>query len=146
MATSAFQQGLEVLEPSLDTGSEKGVVVIGTVQGNVQESGTLLIGAMLRGAGFTVHNLGVNVTAERFVEEAFAQGASVVAIGVYTRDRLPNVEEVARLARSSGLHTLVGGKGISLKQAILAGADAYAEDGYEAIQRALELSNGRPNA
>ncbi len=138
-ATAAFQQGFEVLEPHLETADEKGSIVIGAVQGNVQESGILLVGAMLRGAGFPVYNLGVNVTPQRFLDEALAKNAGIVAVGVYTRDRLPVVEEIARLARSKGLKTLVGGRGIKREQASQVGADAYGEDGYEAIDRAREL-------
>ncbi|MDO8690656.1 MAG: cobalamin-dependent protein [Dehalococcoidia bacterium] len=139
MASAAFQQGFEALEPHLDTSSDGGSIVIGAVQGNVQESGILLVGAMLRGAGFPVHNLGVNVTPQRFLEAALAANAAIVAVGVYTRDRLPVMEEIARLARSKGLKTLVGGRGITREQASEVGADAFAEDGYEAIERATEM-------
>ena len=139
VAGMAFQRGFELLEPYLQAADEAGSIVIGAVQGNVQESGILLVGAMLRGAGFQIYNLGVNVTPLRFVEEAAARNAAIAAVGVYTRDRLPVVEEIARLARSKGIKTLVGGRGISREQAGQVGADAYGEDGYEAVQRATEL-------
>ncbi|MDP2935862.1 MAG: uroporphyrinogen decarboxylase family protein [Dehalococcoidia bacterium] len=139
MASAAFQQGFEFLEPHLDATDEGGSIVIGAVQGNVQESGILLVGAMLRGAGFLVYNLGINVTPQRFMEEALANNAAIVAIGVYTRDRLAVVKEIARLARSKGLRTLVGGRGINREQSSEAGVDAYGEDGYDAIQQATEL-------
>jgi methanogenic corrinoid protein MtbC1 len=141
MASAAFQQGLEVLEPHLGEQGSKGRVVIGAVQGNVQESGILVISAMLRGAGFEVYNLGVNVAPERFLEEARAKAAQIVAMGVYTRDRLPSVADTTRLLREkgTGIRTLVGGKAINRELARELGADAYAEDGYEAIERALGL-------
>jgi len=138
LAGAAFQQGFEVLEPRLDA-SGKGGIVIGAVQGNVQESGILLVGAMLRGAGFPVHNLGVNVTPQRFLDEALAGNASILAVGVYTRDRLPVVEEIVRQARSKGIKTLVGGRGITREQAAEVGVDAFGEDGYEAVKRATEM-------
>lgn len=139
MASAAFQQGFEVLEPHLDATDEGGSIVIGAVQGNVQESGILLVGAMLRGAGFQVNNLGINVAPQRFLEEALARNAAIVAVGVYTRDRLPVVKEITRLARSEGLRTLVGGRGINREQSSEAGVDAYGEDGYDAIKQATEL-------
>lgn len=136
-----FQRGVELLEPHLAQGDAKGKVVIGTVKGNVMESGIALIAAMLRGAGFLVHNLGVNVAAERFVEEALGVEASIIAMGVYTTNRLPVVAEVAGMIRAKRLplKTLAGGKGIDRETAQLIGVDAYAEDGYEAIAMALEL-------
>lgn len=140
MASAAFQQGFEILEPHLGVASDGRSIVIGAVQGNVQESGILLVGAMLRGAGFLVYNLGFNVTPQRFMEEALARNAAIVAVGVYTRDRLPVVKEIALLARSKGLRTLVGGRGINREQSSEAGVDAYGEDGHDAIQQATELA------
>lgn len=141
MANKAFQAGLTALEQHYSPKETRGKVVMGTVQGNLMESGINLVGAMLRASGFSVHNLGVNVPAQDFVAAAKREGADIIALGVYTSDRLELVAQVAELIRKEQLpfKILVGGKGISPAKAGEMGAHAFAKDAHQAVQKAKGL-------
>lgn len=141
MANKAFLAGLNVLEQYSSLGETKGKVVMGTVQGNLMESGINLVAAMLRASGFSVYNLGVNVPAQEFVTAAKKEKADLIALGVYTSDRLQIVAQVAELIREEQLpcKILVGGKGISPAKAGEAGAHAFAGDANQAVEKAKEL-------
>jgi 5-methyltetrahydrofolate--homocysteine methyltransferase len=69
-SADAFQAGMEVLAPRLAPGDRQsqGTVVLGTVRGDVHDIGKNLVGFMLESSGFTVVNLGVDVSAEAFVQ------------------------------------------------------------------------------
>ena len=81
MAGATMKHGMAVLEPLLNEAQQsggKGVVVLGTVQGDLHDIGKNLVAMMLQGAGFEVVDLGVDVAPSRFVE----------AVGKPTRLRL----------------------------------------------------------
>ena len=71
IAARAMQGALDILRPLLaETGARQvGTFVMGTVKGDVHDIGKNLVNIMLEGAGFTVHDLGVNVAPEKFVEQ-----------------------------------------------------------------------------
>lgn len=141
MANKALEEALRVLSPHFSGEETKGRIVIGTVQGNIMESGVNLIAAMLRAEGFEVTNLGVSVSPERFVKEAARQQVQIIALGVYTSERSSMVKQVAQLVQSTNLacKILVGGKGINTKKARELGAHAFARDGYDAVEKVKEL-------
>ncbi|MEE8448032.1 MAG: cobalamin-dependent protein [Thermodesulfobacteriota bacterium] len=144
MANKALEEALRVLSPHFSQEEVTDRIVIGTVQGNIMESGVNLIAAMLRAEGFGVTNLGVSVAPERFLEKVKKQRAQIVALGIYTSECTSMVERVAQLVRYSNLpcKILVGGKGISTKKARELGAHAFARDGNEAVERVKELLAG----
>ncbi len=82
MAAQAMKAGLKILKPHLSAGQSKskGVVVIGTVKGDLHDIGKNLVSMMMEGAGFEVVDLGVDVDSEKFVKTAAEKSADVIAL------------------------------------------------------------------
>jgi 5-methyltetrahydrofolate--homocysteine methyltransferase len=132
------------LRPHLGGKSSPSKVVLGTIQGNIMQCGITIIEVILTGAGLEVHNLGSNTSPERFVERAASLGASIIAIGAYTRERLETVAEVVKLCRERNLpvKTIGGGMAFTRESALSIGLDDYAANAYEARQKTLTLIRG----
>lgn len=140
-AGKAWQTGMDLIHSRLSEGDWSGRIVIGVVMGNQHETGIHLIKTMLEGGGFKVHKIGVSVPARQFVEKATELKADILAIGVYTRERLPVIAEVVKLIREKDMpvKTLAGGIAVTKEIATALGVDAYAENGLEAIEQAKNL-------
>jgi len=139
LASAVFNSGIEALESAFDDRTVKGRVVLGTIKGNVQESGVPIISAMLKSAGYKVKEIGVNVDPEVFIQEAEAFSADIIAVGVYVRLAWEHADELVNLIRDEKLpyKTLTGGKGYkNEKEALELGFDAFAADGLDAIKKA----------
>ncbi|MFQ5594432.1 MAG: corrinoid protein [Anaerolineae bacterium] len=141
MAAEAMKQAMEVFEPALMERQEQrrvlGVVVIGTVKGDIHEIGKSLVGTMLSAAGFQVHDLGVDVPASRFVQEVQATGANVVGLSALLTTTMRNQEAVIEALKEAGLRqqvkVIIGGAPASPDWAQNIGADAYAENANESV-------------
>ena len=145
MAAKAMHAGMEVLEPLLGAGDVRtlGVVVIGTVKGDVHDIGKHLVGVMLEGAGFRVVDLGSDVAPEQFVSAAQAEDAQIVAMSALLTTTMPSMKATVEALEEAGLKgkvkTMIGGAPVTQDFADLIGADGYGEDASEAIDAAKEL-------
>ncbi|MBL7135911.1 MAG: B12-binding domain-containing protein, partial [Candidatus Marinimicrobia bacterium] len=95
IAARAMTKGIERLEPLLiESGIEpKGKLLIGTVQDDLHDIGKNLVSVMFRGAGFQVVDLGVNITVDRFVEEAKKHTPDVIGLSALLTTTMVNMEE-----------------------------------------------------
>jgi 5-methyltetrahydrofolate--homocysteine methyltransferase len=143
IAARAMHYGMEVLEPKL---AEAGVepiakAAIGTVKGDLHDIGKNLVTMMLKGAGFQVEDLGVDVPVEKFV--ATAQGQAKVlclsALLTTTMPQMPKVIEALKEAGVTDVKVLIGGAPVTQKYADEIGADGYAPDAASAVDVAKEL-------
>jgi len=145
MAAKAMYSGLELLKPLLieDGIPSQGKVVIGSVQGDLQDIGKNLVGIMLTGAGFEVIDLGSDVAPERFVETASAEGAPVIGMSALLTTTMSVMKQVVELARERGLSDrvkiIVGGAPVSKQFAEEIGADSYGFDAANAVDRVKAL-------
>ena len=145
MAAKAMHAGMDVLEPLLvDQGAPRlGRVVLGTVQGDLHDIGKNLVGIMLSGAGFDVIDLGNDVSPERFVEAAEAEGAKVIGMSALLTTTMPMMKRVVECLTERGLNdkvkTIVGGAPVSASFASEIGADAYGFDAANAVDRIKEF-------
>ncbi len=145
LAAKAMIAGLELLKPhfATDEAPSLGKVVIGTVQGDLHDIGKNLVGIMLRGAGFEVIDLGNDVAPERFVQTAEETGAAVVGMSALLTTTMPVMQKVvtglARKGLAGKVRTIVGGAPVSADFAREIGADAYAYDGANAVERIKSL-------
>jgi 5-methyltetrahydrofolate--homocysteine methyltransferase len=143
MAAMAMKAGLEVLRPQLSASDAKpaGVVVIGTVKGDMHDIGKSLVGMMLEGSGFQVIDLGIDVPAERFLEAAETHRADIVGLSALLTTTMPAMQAtVARLReRNAGPRIIVGGAPVSQDFAERIGADGYGEDAPGAVALARRL-------
>jgi 5-methyltetrahydrofolate--homocysteine methyltransferase len=145
IAAKAMHAGLDILEPLLaESGIEpKAKVVIGTVKGDLHDIGKNLVAMMLKGAGFAVVDLGIDVKADRFVKEADEQKASVIAMSSLLTTSMPSMKEIVDLVRQKQLglriKTIIGGAPVTQQFADEIGADGYAEDASSALDKVKEL-------
>jgi corrinoid protein of di/trimethylamine methyltransferase len=141
MAAEAMKAAMEELEPELMARQEQrqilGTVVIGTVAGDIHEIGKSLVATMLSAAGFQVHDLGVDVPVDRFVEQVKETRANVVGLSALLTTTMRNQEAVIEALQEAGLRegvkVVIGGAPASPEWAETIGADGYAENANEAV-------------
>jgi 5-methyltetrahydrofolate--homocysteine methyltransferase len=145
LSARAMQTALAVCEPLMaksDVGA-RGSVVIGTVKGDVHDIGKNIVGIMLKGSGFTVHDLGVDVPPERFVEAIVEHKPDVVGISALLTTTMPGMQIVIDALVSAGVRdqvkVLVGGAPVTEDFARSIGADGYGKDAGEAAEQAKQL-------
>lgn len=145
IAARAMKSALEILRPRLvDTGVEPiGTIVLGTVRGDLHDIGKNLTGMFLEGAGFRVVDLGVDVSAEKFIEaikendaELLGMSALLTTTMTYT-SRVIKELEAARMRDK--VKIIVGGAPITQEWANQIGADGFALDAASAADRCKEL-------
>jgi corrinoid protein of di/trimethylamine methyltransferase len=142
MAGKAMQMAMELLEPELIARDEQvkrlGTVVIGTVHGDIHEIGKSLVATMLSANGFEVHDLGVDIPAEKFIEKVKETGANVLGLSALLTTTMVVQREIIEGLIDAGLRSqvkvLVGGAPVSRDWAEEIGADGYAEDALDAVQ------------
>ncbi len=134
VAARAMNAGLDVLEPKLvEVGNEPvGKVVVGTIKGDLHDIGKNLVAMMLKGAGFEVTDLGVDVDPDTFIDQAEEIGADIIGISALLTTTMPTIEEVITKLNEKGLRdkyiVMVGGAPINQKFADQIGADYYTPD------------------
>ncbi|MEW6443753.1 MAG: cobalamin-dependent protein [bacterium] len=145
LSAHAVQKGMELLEPVLArAGVEpRGSVLIGTVCGDQHDIGKNIVTMMLRGAGFRVKDLGIDVDPRRFVTEAREGKFQIVAMSTLLMTCLPSTQRTIQAVREAGINSqpriLVGGAVLDAKRAAELGADAYAPDAARAVDVCKEL-------
>jgi corrinoid protein of di/trimethylamine methyltransferase len=141
LAARAMQRALAVLEPELKAASVErtvaGRVVIGTVAGDIHEIGKNLVGMLLSTSGFEVHDLGVNVAPEQFVNAVKEKNANVVAMSALLTTTMPSMKTTIEALKQAGVRdkvkVLIGGAPITQKYADEIGADGYSDNAVAAV-------------
>lgn len=134
VAARALNAGLAILEPKLvEVGNEPvGKVVIGTVKGDLHDIGKNLVAMMLKGVGFEVTDLGVDVEPAVFVDRAEEVGANVICMSALLTTTMPSMQAVIDELNSRGLRekyiVMVGGAPVNQSFADQIGADYYTPD------------------
>ncbi len=143
IAARAMSAGMEILQPLLESGNVKpvGIVVVGTVKGDLHDIGKNLVGMMLKGGGFQIEDLGVDVSAEAFVNRARETGAHAIAVSALLTTTMPQMKSVIDEVANSGLDTkvMIGGAPLTQAYADEIGANGYAPDAASAVDLAKEL-------
>lgn len=145
ISAKAMQAGLAVLEPFLVKAgvSPKGKIVIGTVKGDLHDIGKNLVSMMLKGAGFSVVDLGIDVDPARFIDEVVKNNAQVLAMSSLLTTSMPSMKKTIALLKSKGLmnkiKTVIGGAPVTQGYADEIGADGYADNASFAVDKVREL-------
>jgi 5-methyltetrahydrofolate--homocysteine methyltransferase len=143
IAARAMKMAMAVLEPELAKAGVKpvGKLVIGTVQGDLHDIGKNLVAMMMKGAGFEVIDLGVDVASEKFIERAKATGAQLVGMSTLLTTTMPGMEKTLKAIKSAGLKAkvMIGGAPVTQSYADKIGADGYAPDAASAVDLAKRL-------
>lgn len=132
-ASETMSAATVILEEEIRrTGATKkslGVVVIGTVYGDIHDIGKNMVATLLKAAGFEVHDLGINIQAETFVKAIVDYNAQVLAMSALLTTTASQQRKVIELLTENGLRDsvkiMVGGGGISKDFADSIGADGY---------------------
>jgi len=141
-SADAMKAGMAVLEGAIKAGggsvSHKGVVVLGTVEGDIHDIGKTVVGAMLQANGYQVHDLGVDVPPTRFIQTAEEVGANIIAISALLSTTMLRQRDVLELLRNKGLSrkyfTIVGGAPVNKAWADEIGATGYGRDATDAVK------------
>jgi len=145
ISARAMQEGLVVLKPRLvDSGVKPlGSVVIGTVKGDLHDIGKNLVSMMLEGAGFTIIDLGADVSPDKFVEAVKEGRGDVVAMSALLTTTMPGMKTTIDALKTAGLRgqvkVVVGGAPLTDSYAKEIGADGYAADASKAVKLVQSL-------
>jgi len=143
IAARAMKTSMEVLEPKL---VEAGVqplakAAVGTVQGDLHDIGKNLVVMMLKGAGFDVVDLGVDVSPQKFVDKIKEVNPKVVGMSALLTTTMPAMEKTIQAIKAAGLNvkTMIGGAPVTQAYADRIGADGYSADAASAVDLAKSL-------
>lgn len=147
VAAKTMQRGVGVLKPRLASGerAKYGKFIIGTVAGDLHDIGKNLVAMMVEAAGFEVIDLGIDVSARRFVEAVRANpDCRVVGLSALLTTTMEAMRATVEALRAAGLGAqvkiMVGGAPVTQAFADEIGADAYTPDAAAAAEKARELA------
>jgi 5-methyltetrahydrofolate--homocysteine methyltransferase len=139
----AMKAAMEALAPKLiEAGVEPlAKAAVGTVQGDLHDIGKNLVVMMLKGAGFEVIDLGVDVSAQKFVDKAKEAKVEVIGMSALLTTTMPAMEKTVKALKEAGLavKTMIGGAPVTQAYADKIGADGYAPDAASAVDLAKSL-------
>lgn len=144
IASRAMNAGMEVLKPHLMGSDIKpvGKVILGTVEGDLHDIGKNLVKIMFQGAGFEVSDLGVDVSAEKFITAIKTERPQIIAMSALLTTTMINMDKVVKAIVKEGLRDQVlimaGGAPVTENFTQSIGADLYAPDAASAAQAARE--------
>lgn len=144
-SAKTMQECMKLLEPLLKEGdvSTKGKVLIGTVKGDLHDIGKNLVSMMMEGAGFTVTDLGVDVSPEKFVQKAQEVEPDIVAISALLSTTMPAMPQTIEALQKAGIRdkvkVIIGGAPVTAKYAQEIKADSYGADAGSAVTEAKKL-------
>jgi 5-methyltetrahydrofolate--homocysteine methyltransferase len=137
VAARAMNAGLTKLEPQLikEKVEPKGLVLIGTVKGDLHDIGKNLVAMMLKGAGYKIIDLGTDVGPERFAAAAKEHGAQVVALSALLTTTMVQMKGIIQALQAAGVSApvIVGGAPLTQEYASQIGARGYAPDAASAV-------------
>lgn len=145
IAARAMQAGIDSLAAALaaEKVESKGKVVLGTVKGDLHDIGKNLVKIMLESKGLDVIDLGVDVSAEKFVDTAIKEGAQIIACSALLTTTMSVMQEVVDKANEKGIRDkvkiMVGGAPVTEEFKNKIGADYYSADASSASDIALQI-------
>lgn len=146
LSARAMKASMDILRPLLaESGARmtRGKVVIGTVKGDLHDIGKNLVGIMLEGAGFEVHNLGKNVPPEAFVEVAREMKPDVIGMSALLTTTMGMMQKTINALTEAGVRDqvkiMVGGAPVTADFAEQIGADGFGFDAAAAVNLTKEF-------
>jgi methanogenic corrinoid protein MtbC1 len=152
MAGEIFREVMEVMEPVLtqkSLGNESGHILVGTVQGDIHDIGKNIFEMLLHSHGFRVTDLGVDVPASQFVEEALRIKPDIVALSGLLTISYDSMKETIQIIKASKDHSIsqipfiIGGGTINAMVCAFVGADYWATDAMVGVQLCKQIMEER---
>ena len=143
----AMKAAVAVLQPAIDAagGASRslGVAVAGTVAGDIHEIGKTIVCSMLSAAGFSVTDVGCDVSVETFIDTVRATNADLLLLSALLTTTMPNQQKTIEALKAAGLRdsvkVMIGGAPTTRAWAEEIGADGYSEDAIEAVATAKRI-------
>jgi corrinoid protein of di/trimethylamine methyltransferase len=150
-SAEAMKAAMGILTPELQRQGlnrpRAGTIILGTTKGDIHEIGKTLVGTLLVANGFEVHDLGVDVSSEKFAMKAGELNADVVGISALLTTTMQGqrtvIETLAREGIRSKLKVIVGGAPVTRRWADEIGADGFAKDAMSAVDLVRNLVKQR---
>ena len=145
IAARAMTAGTEILKPLLASSgvTSAGKVVLGTVSGDLHDIGKNLVRMMMEGKGLEVIDLGVDVSAEKFVQTAIAENAQIIACSALLTTTMGEIEAVVKAATAAGIRDkitiMIGGAPVTQSFCDKVAADIYTADAASAADEAAKV-------
>ena len=145
MAGRAMKAALELLKPMMagSASTSIGKVVIGTVKGDLHDIGKNLVASMLEGCGFEVVNIGIDVSADKFIEEVKKNQPDILCMSALLTTTMGYMKEVIDALEAAGIRNqvkvMVGGAPVTQGFADEIGADGYSDNANSAVTVAKQL-------
>ena len=149
LAANAMKGGMAILKPLLaETGAKPvGTMVIGTVKGDIHDIGKNLVAMMMEGAGFEVHDMGINNSVEEYIAALERHKPDILGMSALLTTTMPYMKVVIDAMADQGLRdkyiVMVGGAPLNEEFGVAVGADAYCRDAADAATTAIRLVSER---
>lgn len=144
-SAKTMQECVKLIKPQFQEGDfkSKGKVVIGTVKGDLHDIGKNLVSMMMEGAGFTMTDLGVDVSADTFLQKVQEVKPDILAMSALLSTTMPGMRETIETLRKAGIKdkvmVMIGGAPVTANFASEIKADAYAPDAGSAVIEAKKV-------
>ena len=149
LAANSMKGEMAILKPLLaETGAKPvGTMVIGTVKGDIHDIGKNLVAMMMEGAGFEVHDMGINNSVEEYLAALERHQPDILGMSALLTTTMPYMKVVIDALKEQGLRdkyiVMVGGAPLNEEFGLAVGADAYCRDAAEAATTAIRLVSER---
>ncbi len=149
LAARNMHRGIEILRPLFPQGKgdSQGKIVLGTVKGDIHDIGKNLVAIMMTGSGLEVVDLGVDVSAEKFLAAAQEHQPQIIGLSALLTTTMLEMRRVVEAVKGSSLpgkpRIIVGGAPVTEAFAKEIGADGYGADAVSGVEAAMELLKDR---
>jgi len=139
-SAEAVGAAMDILKPLLEAShiETKGKFVIATIKGDIHDIGKNIVAILLKGAGYEVHDLGIDVPTEKIVEFVREEKPHYLGLSALLTTTMTEMGVVIEALKDNGFRdkvkVLIGGAAVSDEYAEKIGADAYCVDGFHAIK------------
>ncbi|MGD9117358.1 MAG: corrinoid protein [Dehalococcoidia bacterium] len=151
-SADAVGEAMEILKPLLEESNveTKGKFAIATVKGDIHDIGKNIVAILVKGAGYDVHDLGVDTPAEKIVDFVKEENPEYLGLSALLTTTMPEMGVVIEALKASGLRggvkILIGGAAVSDDYAQGIGADAYCIDSFQAVKVLDEYEDAKVNS
>jgi 5-methyltetrahydrofolate--homocysteine methyltransferase len=145
ISAKVMHKCMDLLRPILEASKEppRGIVVICTVKGDLHDIGQNIVGMMLKGNGFEVHNVGCNAAPEKIIAKVRETNANLIGLSALLTTTMPMQRETIKILEREGIleraAVMVGGAPVTADWAEKIDADGYAPDAAHTVGLAKQL-------
>ncbi|HUX47806.1 MAG TPA: corrinoid protein [Dehalococcoidia bacterium] len=147
-SAEAVSAAMEILQPRLAASNikTKGTIIVATVKDDLHDIGKNIVSILLRGAGYTVKDLGNNIDTQVIVDAVREEKPQFLGLSALLTSTMARMADVIQMLEQNGLRDqvkiIVGGAPVSEEFAKSIGADGYGADGFQAIAVVEDLASG----